>query len=359
MILGIIPARGGSKGIPRKNIKPLHGRPLIAWTIEAALKSRLLDRFVVTTEDAEIAAVARQYGAEVLDRPVELAGDTVISREVIKHALLAMDAKVSVLLQPTSPIRDDDLIDRVIRAFLDGDYDSMATGYMNPAYPPHGEEHRRQDIGENFVNDGSVVISTVETILAGSLFGQKAGTMVTDRFQNIDIDEEFDFRLAEAVLSWREEDRVDKKLAKRDRLARDRHLLAIHLLSALREEAGEDLAGRIAEKAFKAYTREKWNDIFKGLPEQDRPERFKSLMKETAQSDPGLEIISESTNHMQSKSTSCAAESLYRQYNLTSIFKIFCDQDYEIARMIKPSAGLERSACLADDESECRHRWSF
>ncbi|MFH1140036.1 MAG: acylneuraminate cytidylyltransferase family protein [Pseudomonadota bacterium] len=203
MILGIIPARGGSKGIPRKNIKPICGRPLIAWTIMAAQKAKLLDRFVVSTEDAEIADAARKHGAEVLDRPRELAGDKVISRDVIRHALEATGAKVAVLLQPTSPIRDDDLIDRCVKAFLDGGYDSLATGFMNPVYPPHGEEHRRQDIGEVFVNDGSVVISTRETIMADSLFGQKRGTMVTNREQNIDIDEDFDFWLAEQVLKKR------------------------------------------------------------------------------------------------------------------------------------------------------------
>ena len=200
MILGIIPARGGSKGIPRKNIRPMCGRPLIAWTIDAAKQSRLLDKFAVSTEDREIAAVARRCGAEVLERPVELAGDEVISRDVIKHALLALNADVSVLMQPTSPVRDNDLIDRVLRAFLDGDYDSMATGWMNPVYPPHGEEHRRQDISEVFVNDGSVVVSTRETILNNSLFGQKRGIMVTDKEQNVDIDDAFDFWLAEQVL---------------------------------------------------------------------------------------------------------------------------------------------------------------
>ncbi len=200
MILGIIPARGGSKGIPRKNIRPMCGLPLIAWTIEAAKQSQLLDRFVVSTEDREIAAVARRYGAEVLERPATLAEDDVISRDVIKHALLELDADVSVLLQPTSPVRDHDLIDRVVQAFLDGNYDSMATGWMNPVYPPHGEEHRRQDISEVFVNDGSVVISTRQTILNNSLFGEKRGIMVTDKEQNVDIDDAFDFWLAEQVL---------------------------------------------------------------------------------------------------------------------------------------------------------------
>jgi CMP-N,N'-diacetyllegionaminic acid synthase len=203
MILGIIPARGGSKGIPRKNICMCYTYPLIVWTIKAAQQSKRLDRFVVSTEDPEIAAVAESWGADVLNRPLELAGDDVISRDVIRHALEATDAQVSVLLQPTSPVRDDDLIDRAIQRFLEGGYDSLATGFMNPIYPPHGEEHRRQDISAAFVNDGSVVISTRRTIMNNSLFGDKRGIMVTDREQNIDVDDPFDLWLAEKVLEKR------------------------------------------------------------------------------------------------------------------------------------------------------------
>ncbi|UQZ89199.1 acylneuraminate cytidylyltransferase family protein [Deltaproteobacteria bacterium Smac51] len=198
--LGIIPARGGSKGVPRKNIKPICGHPLIAWTIKAAQDSKLLDRVIVSTEDDEIAAISREYGAEVLPRPKELAEDTTISRDVIAHALFETGASHSVLLQATSPVRSPGLVDRVIEAFKSGDWDSMATGSDHPLYPPHGVEHRRQDIKYVFVNDGSVIVSTAETVLAGSLFGKKAGTLVTSREENVDIDEEFDFWLAEKVL---------------------------------------------------------------------------------------------------------------------------------------------------------------
>lgn len=110
--LGLIPARGGSKRLPRKNILPLGGKPLIAWTIELALQCKALDQVVVSTEDAEIAAVARQYGAEVLDRPAELARDTTEMIEVMNHALFVYPADVLVLLQPTSPYRtEDDITD--------------------------------------------------------------------------------------------------------------------------------------------------------------------------------------------------------------------------------------------------------
>jgi CMP-N-acetylneuraminic acid synthetase len=198
--LGIIPARGGSKGVPRKNIKIICGHPLIAWTIRAAQASKLLDRVIVSTEDDEIAAISRDYGAEVLPRPAALAQDSTISRDVIAHALAETGARHSVLLQATSPVRSVGLIDRVIEAFKGDDWDSMATGSQHPLYPPHGVEHRRQDIQYVFVNDGSVIVSTAETVAKASLFGQKAGTLITSREENVDIDDAFDFWLAEKTL---------------------------------------------------------------------------------------------------------------------------------------------------------------
>jgi len=198
--LGLIPARGGSKGVPRKNIKMICGHPLIAWTIRAARDSRLLDQVLVSTEDEEIAEVSRAYGAEVLRRPPELAADDTISRDVIAHALKETGAGHSVLLQATSPVRSPGLLDRVIGAFESGRWDSMATGFEQLLYPPHGVEHRRQDIKSVFVNDGSVIVSTRETVLGQSLFGKRAGTIVTSREENVDIDDEFDFWLAEKVL---------------------------------------------------------------------------------------------------------------------------------------------------------------
>ena len=199
--LGIIPARGGSKGVSRKNIKPICGHPLIAWTIGAALKSNLLDKVVVSTEDEEIAAISQAYGAVVLPRPNELARDETISRDVIEHALTSYDAVNSVLLQATSPVRSPGLIDRVINDFKKAPWDSMSTGSSHPLYPPHGVEHRRQDIEYVFVNDGSVIISSRKTVLGKSLFGAQAGTLITSREENVDIDDEFDFWLAEKVLA--------------------------------------------------------------------------------------------------------------------------------------------------------------
>lgn len=115
----LIPARGGSKGIPRKNIQELGGKPLIAWTIEAALKSDSIRRVIVSTDDEEIAEVAKQYGAEVPAlRPPKLAEDDTPSIEVIHHALENWtDCDALILLQPTSPFRNEQHIKEAIELF--------------------------------------------------------------------------------------------------------------------------------------------------------------------------------------------------------------------------------------------------
>ena len=124
-IIGCIFARGGSKGVPRKNVRPLAGRPLIAYAIETALASRWIGRVVVSTDDAEIAAIARQYGAEVpFMRPAELARDDSPEWLAWQHAIRSlgeMDALVSV--PPTSPLRTVDDVDGCIQVLLESDAD--------------------------------------------------------------------------------------------------------------------------------------------------------------------------------------------------------------------------------------------
>ncbi len=205
MVVGITPARGGSKGIPRKNVKPLCGKPLIAWTIEAARTSRLLDRYVVSTEDGEIAAVAQRWGAEVIERPPELATDEATMLSVLQHALTRVPADIIVVLQAPTPIRDPDLIDRCIRQFLDTGADSLATGFIckYQAYGAGGGELRRQDIQGFFYDDGNVYVMKGDLIRAGERYGKRIERVLLDREQNIDIDDEFDFWLAEQVLKRR------------------------------------------------------------------------------------------------------------------------------------------------------------
>lgn len=204
MILGITPARGGSKGIPRKNVRPICGKPLIAWTIEAAKSSKLLDQFIVSTEDVEIAEVARHYGATVLDRPKELATDDATTLSVLQHILLQVPAEVVVLLQATSPIRNPDLIDRCVQRFLETKADSLATGFICKFVEYGKNELRRQDISGFFYDDGNVYVVKADLLRQGDRYGTRIERMELDREQNVEIDDGFDFWLAEQVLMRRQ-----------------------------------------------------------------------------------------------------------------------------------------------------------
>lgn len=203
MILGVIPARGGSKGIPRKNLAPVCGKPLIAWTIEAALRSRRLDRFVVSTEDPEIARVSRDCGAEVLPRPARLATDEATTLAVLQQVLDVIPAEVLVLLQCTSPVRDEGLIDRCIDRFLENGPDSLATGYMCSLFPWGAYSARRQDLKPFFHDDGNVYVLRPDLIRKGDLFGQRREQLLTGRDENFEIDDEFDLWLNEQILKRR------------------------------------------------------------------------------------------------------------------------------------------------------------
>jgi len=200
MILGITPARGGSKGLPRKNIKLIAGKPLIAWTIEAALKSRLLDKYIVSTEDKEIAKISKQYGADVLHRPPELATDEATTLSVLQHAIQQISCTTVVLFQATSPIRKPGLIDECIREFKDKNYDSLATGFMCKYIEYSKNESRRQSIEGFFYDDGNIYVIKTDLIRKGNRFGKKIGKKLISRWENIEIDDDFDFWLAEKIL---------------------------------------------------------------------------------------------------------------------------------------------------------------
>lgn len=200
MVLGLIPARGGSKGVPGKNIKEIFGKPLIAWTIESAKKAKEIDKILVSTDSAEIAGVAKRYGAEVLMRPSELATDTASTQDVMVHALSKYSADILVLLQPTSPYRSDGLIDRCICEFKDKNYDSLATGFICD-YKEYGSNTLpRQQIKGFFYDDGNVYVINAKNILAGDRYGKNIGYYYTNRFENAEIDDEFDFWILEQIL---------------------------------------------------------------------------------------------------------------------------------------------------------------
>ena len=200
-ILGVTPARGGSKEIPKKNIKEIAGKPLIAWTIEAARESELLTRYVVSTEDEGIADIARHYGAEVLDRPAALAADDVVTIDVLKHVANSIPCDIIVVLQATSPVRRPQLIDECIEEFIDKGYDSLATGFICNCKEYGKNEARRQDIKGCFYDDGNVYAIKADLVRKGDRYGKKIGRKIISRWENVDIDNEFDLWVADKILS--------------------------------------------------------------------------------------------------------------------------------------------------------------
>ncbi len=200
VILGITPARGGSKGIPHKNIKEIAGKPLLAWTIEAARKSNLIDRYVVSTEDEQIAGVAKEYGANVLYRPAEFATDEASTLCVLQHAVSNIPCDIVILLQATSPIRHEGLIDESISEFHDNQYDSLATGFICK-FKEYGKNSlRRQDIQGFFYDDGNIYIIKSDLIKKGDRYGKMIGKKLISRWENVEIDDPFDFWLSEKIL---------------------------------------------------------------------------------------------------------------------------------------------------------------
>lgn len=187
MILGLIPARGGSKRLPRKNIKLLHGRPLIAWTIIEAQKSPYLDKVVVTTDDEEIADLCRDYRCEVIRRPHHLGHDKSLVYLTISHAMDAVGGCDAVcLLQPTSPLRTQYDIDECCKAF-----------------EAEGKEVVSVTLGESVPN-GAVYVGRSSWLKSGGNWDDGTArwyAMPSER--GVDINTIEDFRDAEKLMSWR------------------------------------------------------------------------------------------------------------------------------------------------------------
>jgi N-acylneuraminate cytidylyltransferase len=139
-VLAIIPARGGSKGLPKKNIQPLGGKPLIAWSIQSAHMAQYVNRVIVSTDDSEIAKIASFYGAEVITRPAELATDEALTDPVMIHTVRELRRRNDyrpdfvVLLQPTSPVRPVELIDDCIMTLIERGAASLFTGFCGPHF---------------------------------------------------------------------------------------------------------------------------------------------------------------------------------------------------------------------------------
>jgi len=215
-IVAIIPARGGSKGIPRKNLQPLGGKPLVAWTIEAALAATGIDAVYVSTEDTEIAEVARCYGAEVIERPVELAMDTASSESVIIHALQVLGDTVDIVafIQPTSPFLKPEIIDQAIALLSDPRYDSVITveedyGYYGTLdtegcyHPFRKERKRRQEMVPFYRDNGALYLAPRQIFLEGRRMGERVGVVVMSAEDSLEIDTSFDLLIAEQIAALR------------------------------------------------------------------------------------------------------------------------------------------------------------
>lgn len=223
-ILAIIPARGGSKGVPKKNIKLLNGKPLITYTINAAKQCNCIDRLILSSEDDEIIKIAKGLGVEVpFKRPDYLSKDDTGSLEVVQHAIDFFEKQSNyfdavVLLQPTTPFRENGFIDRAIRKFTNNNCDALISVQPVPhQYNPHwvfktkGEEYleistkdesiikRRQNLPKAFFRDGSIYITKTKIIKNGSFYGNKLLYLESSSENFVNIDNLADWKKAEKI----------------------------------------------------------------------------------------------------------------------------------------------------------------
>jgi len=199
--IGLIPARGGSKRIPKKNVHIVNGKPLIYWSIKDALASKYIDKVVVSTDSPEIKSLAIKYGAEVIDRPEVLSGDNLGLGPIMKHTLQKINAKNIVLLRPTSPIRYNGIIDKLIMDFEKYNADSLCSGFINKEVPAFTKEDTpSQKIKGWFQNDGCVEIHRSDIILDNKPYGKRKLKIEIDNIYNYEIDYSLDIIIIEAIM---------------------------------------------------------------------------------------------------------------------------------------------------------------
>ena len=225
MILGVIPARGGSKGVPRKNIKPLHGKPLIHWAIACAKACPSLDAFVVSTDDAEIAEVAAQADAKPpFLRPAHLASDSAAMLPVLEHAILEMEkikgtqVQYLILLDPTAPLRKVEDVEAVISLLKKGECETVVSGSPAHRNPWFNMVKEKNGYVELAVNDGvkparrqdCPTVYDLNTVAWGftrkaimelkERIPEKTKIHLTPRERSVDLDTDFDFKILELMM---------------------------------------------------------------------------------------------------------------------------------------------------------------
>lgn len=220
-VIALIPARGGSKGVPGKNIRPLHGKPLIGWAIEQARNSKFVDEVIVSTDDDKISDVARHFGARVpFVRPQELATDSATGIDVVFHALDWLEENgqlpdIVVLLQPTSPFRNGEDIDAALEmlqkkggkasvAVCETEHSPCwsntlpADGCMKDFVKSEYLNKNRQELPVNYRINGSMYIAYCDYLREhNGWYGSQTYAYVMPHDRSIDIDTEMDFQIAE------------------------------------------------------------------------------------------------------------------------------------------------------------------
>jgi CMP-N-acetylneuraminic acid synthetase len=213
-VAALIPARGGSKGIPRKNLAPVAGKSLLAWTVEAAHGAEKLTHVVVSTEDDEIASAAE---ADVLRRPPELAADDTPMVDVIRHAIEELDPDVVVVLQPTSPLRRAEHVDGAVLLLLQTEADSVVSVCEVPhRYSPdalmdlvdgrlvaRGKSRSRQEKDAVYARNGPAVLALRADRLGRDLYEGDCRAYVMDARSSLDVDTPFDLEVADLLLRSR------------------------------------------------------------------------------------------------------------------------------------------------------------
>jgi CMP-N,N'-diacetyllegionaminic acid synthase len=218
--LTIIPARGGSKRLPRKNVLDLCGKPLIVHTIEAALKSKYINKVIVSSDDEEILNISSNFGADILKRPYELANDTATTFDAIKHTIDNFEKyDYIVLLQPTSPLRNEKHIDEAIELLEKKKADAIVSvcemehsplwsntlpkdGSMSNFLKDEILNKRSQDLEKFYRLNGAIYICKTEKLIENKSFFLKDNIFayIMNREYSIDIDEEIDFKMAEVLM---------------------------------------------------------------------------------------------------------------------------------------------------------------
>ena len=221
-VLAVVPARAGSRGIPRKNLAVLGGLPLVQWTINAALGSLYVDRIVISTDDPDVRALGLAQGITILDRPADIAGDGATAAQVIAHAIKStphMD--LVVYLQPTSPLRESTDIDQSLEMLISGDAEGVvsvtevsespewmyrldaADSRLHPIVPNH-KAFRRQDLPRTVKLNGAVYCASAHLLLPdGNFFKLRLAGLEMPSSRSIDIDEPADLEVADQQIRSR------------------------------------------------------------------------------------------------------------------------------------------------------------